>query len=409
MTKILAVIAGTEGDFVQLALQNGGSIPSIVKDATGLVESLGPTFVFRPGGVAAGNVYTTFPTLMAAVGGIAGNKWIAVDASLATATVPAGTWNVDGVTFANIGAADNVSGSGGVLNFANGAIFTGRFAIDGFVTFISQSSAPVYLIDDEFLVLTNGATIQSAAGAAPFISQVGANTGLIEIGNNGGLGDSIHAACTIAAGQSLLINLVSQGSILAHAMAGTGTLNLFPSSDATFDRTGWTTTQVITLQSIAGQVSYTPEQASNWNPVPNVVGGPNALGNPGALDLAVFPNSADVINSGSISPFATLSLPGPGQTRIRAGLFLVTGIVSGTDSTTEVIAITLVRDGATVIGPTIKVPTALVGSPDFTATISWVDHITDALPHVWSVNAVGGGGGTLTVGVGQASIQATEL
>jgi hypothetical protein len=56
----------------------------------------GATFVFRPGGIAGANVYTDWPSLMAARAQIQGQAWIQIDDSIVSpATVPAGAWNLD--------------------------------------------------------------------------------------------------------------------------------------------------------------------------------------------------------------------------------------------------------------------------------------------------------------------------
>jgi hypothetical protein len=53
--------------------------------------------VFRPGGVAGGNVYTTWATAFAAALATNDTTTIYVDSSMAPATVPAGAWNGQGV------------------------------------------------------------------------------------------------------------------------------------------------------------------------------------------------------------------------------------------------------------------------------------------------------------------------
>ena len=58
------------------------------------------TYVFRPGGVAGRNVFTTWPALYAATQQVQGPVLIEIDSSLAPATVPAGAYSFpDGVEF----------------------------------------------------------------------------------------------------------------------------------------------------------------------------------------------------------------------------------------------------------------------------------------------------------------------
>ena len=54
------------------------------------------SFVYRPGGVAGANVYTTWPTLVAAVNAVAGLRLVSVDDSIADAHATAGAWNLAG-------------------------------------------------------------------------------------------------------------------------------------------------------------------------------------------------------------------------------------------------------------------------------------------------------------------------
>jgi hypothetical protein len=53
-------------------------------------------YIFRPGGVRGGNVYTTWASLHAAVTAYTGTRRVIIDASLAAAVIPAGAWDIDG-------------------------------------------------------------------------------------------------------------------------------------------------------------------------------------------------------------------------------------------------------------------------------------------------------------------------
>jgi hypothetical protein len=75
------------------ALTHGGSAPPPPPS-----QVAAPTLVYRPGGVAEGNVFTTWPTLVAAAVLIQGPKTVFVDTSVAPgdgqAHAIAGTWNL---------------------------------------------------------------------------------------------------------------------------------------------------------------------------------------------------------------------------------------------------------------------------------------------------------------------------
>lgn len=55
-----------------------------------------PTLVFRPGGVASGNVYVTWTNLMSTFNTIEGPVWIELDGSLSTPVIPSGTHDMEG-------------------------------------------------------------------------------------------------------------------------------------------------------------------------------------------------------------------------------------------------------------------------------------------------------------------------
>lgn len=81
-TNHVYIAAGEDaGDMIWLEVGAGGATSD---------------FIWQPGGVASGNIYTTFATLHTAVNAITGPKRVFVDVSLGTADVPAGSWDIDG-------------------------------------------------------------------------------------------------------------------------------------------------------------------------------------------------------------------------------------------------------------------------------------------------------------------------
>src|SRR5260370_8479478 len=136
-------------DSLWLSRADGGNVPSQPIDESTLVLSPGdlvalgarPTFVFRPGGVATGNVYTDWLTMMADVVVQQGPKWIEIDPSIAgSCHVPAGTWNVDDCTIqANLTQALFVTT---VLIFDFGALLPFRQLHFKYLRLRSDSTAP---------------------------------------------------------------------------------------------------------------------------------------------------------------------------------------------------------------------------------------------------------------------------
>jgi len=81
----------------------------------------GNVFVFRPGGVAADNVYTSFSLLYADLVGLEGQRVLEFDSSLGACTVPAGTYAMHDVEWSG-----RVHGLGQTLvTIANGVTLTG--------------------------------------------------------------------------------------------------------------------------------------------------------------------------------------------------------------------------------------------------------------------------------------------
>jgi len=136
------------------------------------------TFVFRPGGVAGGNVYTTWATLYAAFSAVEGPKWVQVDSSLAVATVPAGTWDVRDVNwvghFGDLGASAQ-------LDFADGAKFTNLSSISQVLSFVSHSTSSVVDVPlgTTYVVYLHEGVNIGCDGTAPFFSVGATNLVLV--------------------------------------------------------------------------------------------------------------------------------------------------------------------------------------------------------------------------------------
>lgn len=122
-------------------------IDSLLLDDSTVTPSTnsGGSFVWRPGGVAGGNVYTTWASLYAAFSALAGAKTIWVDDSIVSPAIisSGGPYNVDGVTFTSRGNFNNGNGAA-VVQVESGATMTATYLeVKGLILIESSSSTPV--------------------------------------------------------------------------------------------------------------------------------------------------------------------------------------------------------------------------------------------------------------------------
>jgi hypothetical protein len=138
-------------------------------------------FVFRPGDPAGAreNVYTDWPTLMAAVGNVQGCKTIEVDDSIVSpAIVPAGIWNVDDVLITSFIPVLPAFLPFSVLEFSDGASLvtpaTGvwQFANINLRNGAAATGSPIVMAS--FVSLVTMQTVNAASlSASPLIDQTG--------------------------------------------------------------------------------------------------------------------------------------------------------------------------------------------------------------------------------------------
>jgi hypothetical protein len=229
------------------------------------------SFVFRPGGVAAGNVFTTWPSLMAAVNSAPGINSILIDASIAAAHVPAGTWNVDNCMFYD----QAIGGFAPTLTFDDGAVLTFQNLYLIGVIFVSNSTTSIATFGGGSggNVFSQFTGISVNAGKAPFFHVAGnaSEFTYLAIGEST-IGDGVTPVFQADAPIIFQVHLSDHTILFANATTGTGTIDLVYDSDATIG-----TPQLAGLvrfpQSIAPQVVYTPAVAGNWETVPAQVAG----------------------------------------------------------------------------------------------------------------------------------------
>lgn len=99
------------------------------------------SFVYRPGGVASGNVFPTWQALVTAVAAVEGAKTVMVDDSMGRPVVPEGTWNLGGYTVLR-GRQQGAAGGVCVLAVENRAHIAGVYQIRA-LRVVSESEQPV--------------------------------------------------------------------------------------------------------------------------------------------------------------------------------------------------------------------------------------------------------------------------
>ena len=206
---------------------------ALIAQAAGesLPFTVAATFVYRPGGVAYRNVFTTWAALMAAVSLLdpETSKFITVDDSLLPAhatTVNGGApWNLDNCTF-----LINNAGNGQLLidpgcHFAYSSLWLKGgmvFEVSAAATAPVVESAPfacTYLEDGDLTQII-------ALGAHPFC-HVGSTGGMfVSLEDQSILGDATHNVFTVDVGGSLIFSVGGEGigaTINTHAIGGLGT------------------------------------------------------------------------------------------------------------------------------------------------------------------------------------------
>lgn len=135
------------------------------------------TFVFRPGGVAGGNIYTDWNALYAVMSAVEGPKWLEVDSSLAPAIVPAGAWDFSDVDLRGHLGDTSVPME---LQFADGATATNLAHVTQVLTLTALGTTPVMTltIPGQYVLLLREGSVIQASGTAPFFDVAGAATEL---------------------------------------------------------------------------------------------------------------------------------------------------------------------------------------------------------------------------------------
>lgn len=371
-------------------MQNEGSVSNRLKGieaklagararaAAGASGALGPTFVFRPGGVAGGNVYTTWASLMASVGQRAGPKTIEIDSSLAAAHMTAGAWNLDACTLSGFYGAGGV---GAVLTVDEGAVlsFT-KLVISGGLDVVCDATAtyPVTATELQRIELRDYAQLSAEAGAVAFWHVPNGIIAALDA-FQGSLGDDTHTIVQVDAGGSLYVTTFGLNGVQHNAIAGAGTVSI--SYDATsppdMPQPG---TQTALSESYA--TSYGAGVPGNWQPAPAFV---NA-----ALDQLAAPNAVTTLDPGQAAA-AAITIPGAAIAKKKNGQMRVKAHATVTTTGAATLSCTLLKDGVAIAGAPVAKP-ALAAAGTIQVWNEWIDTAADANNHTYAMSVAASAG-----------------
>jgi hypothetical protein len=205
------------------------------------------SLVYRPGGVAGPNVFTTWATLIMAASAIQGPKLVTIDDTDGATTVPAGSWDLFGWIIQGVVPFGDPASAGKTtqLLFQNGATIApgGLPYLVQFASLVSQNTtgnvftAPVVapkappaalIIGDAGTVATDSTT----PGALPFFhSPDGASLDLLLL-IGASLGDGTASAWVVddATGQSGVLLAGFQATVEPNALSGAGAVSVLLSA-----------------------------------------------------------------------------------------------------------------------------------------------------------------------------------
>jgi hypothetical protein len=230
------------------------------------------SFIWRPGGVAGGNVYTSWATLYPALVAAGGTRFVWCDPSLDPTglhiTAAASSYVIDGLQF--FAAAQPQASEPVVVTIDDGAsIAPGIIEATG-IEFTSVSTAPVQqvLIGSKVAawILRNGSSMRASA-AAPFIS-TSQPTAYILLYEGSSIGDGTHPVIDGTAPGSGQVRAFDGSSIQNLSIASSAAGNVTLVVDDTVTLGVLPLTVPTTLASQAGLVAYAPSVPGDWPGTP---------------------------------------------------------------------------------------------------------------------------------------------
>lgn len=269
-------------------IANDSSVGGVtVKDALETLEAeisaTGTTYpyIFRPGGVALGNVFTSWAALYAVYSTNSGPRLIQFDNTFSAITIPAGAYDFTSTILEGrdrLGVIGNTT-----VNFADGCTITGLEEVTNNLTLrCNNTLVPLFSIDTKTvtnrrLFLRDGAIIRTVS-AQPFLDiSASAPAGIFAIymENASMLGNgTVHIS---SANASLTVvmyhNTFLLGSTIFTDVPGADAIaiNVFAPSAIITDPTGLNTQHAITYGNFQAQMSHSLTEASTLSTNPYTV------------------------------------------------------------------------------------------------------------------------------------------
>ena len=355
-----------------------------------------PTFVFQPGGVAGGNVFTTWAALMAAAALSLGAKWVEYDNTLGACHITAGTWNIDLFTFSpafSNGTNRNlIVDVGVVLNFVTVTSYN--------VAWVNNATATPCIVPNtasQSWRMSSG-TLSCGVGAAPMFDCQNGGTLSVTCQVSAQLSTGSGPSIQCDAGGTTVVRLTDFSILQASALTGGGTISVQFADSATVSQTqpGAVGALTFTPKSLATQVAYTPGTAGNWQPAPTLASA--------ALDQLAAPNFVQAQANTGTGTGTTTAVTG-NIAKLRSGKVNVSGSVSGIMTAGGTVTVSLLRDATPILA--LGALTYLATS-SYSIPIEFIDTLPDTANHTYTVKAVASAG-NLTVPANGNGIVATEM
>lgn len=186
-----------------------GPVRTFLEDVSQAVDEIvigdgSVSFVWRPGDPnPTGNVYATWAALYAALSARRGAKLVLVDASLAPALVPAGTYDLPGVTFR--GAAQRTLPT--QMGLADGAQLrdVARFEVIRVVGLTTGGNQLAFTAAGPVLIL-DGATIQGNGGGFP-LQRTTADPLFLQLLHGGRIGTGVETVVGVGANGNVFVQV----------------------------------------------------------------------------------------------------------------------------------------------------------------------------------------------------------
>lgn len=227
------------------------------------------SFVYRPGGVAVGNIYSNFATLYTAFNAVSGLRIIVFDDSLAPCAIPVGTYSFAGADA--LGYSDAVSAA---VTFSGATVITSFFARSYKVAFANDTTNALVTTAAGAHILMMQACSVTSTGALPFFLTTAGTLSLLLHESTIATGASAAVRTTGAGITSLAARDSSaiQTNSISDDAAGTTNVGYDSTSVVSQTQVVATTPPTYTRLADASRVAYTPTTAANWpTPTPDDV------------------------------------------------------------------------------------------------------------------------------------------